>query len=734
MKQILPIPAASFLVLVLAPKAVPEEPQKVVRNIFHSTFDTPQLGQAPGTILRSTFDTEKLGSLHEKAILTSTFDEAVGTKSDAIAKTSFEDGISPEVFQWADDGPVRLGEGGRSGKKGVGIQKADTLLSTHRLPAEPGAWYEMSVWYRGMGQAKTRVFDGARWIDSVSPPGNWDNWQLARTLFLAAPPPQPKKGAKIVVHPRAQLSAAFGLQGQGSLVFDDFKIARFNSPKAEPGKPADAPLWLSDQMELGEGLDKSRAARVRNGRTLSTRPIPAKPGDELVVRFYYRGLGSIPSVPQRVTHSACAGRFQVDVIAGGRPPQYWGCAANLLLSEVGQGDSGWKLVTVPMRVPAKLWGRVPEALVLRVSSAISTSAGFDYNQTGDVLIDEFSVCQGGTASAGEASGDALWHLPAPKHATLLGPAGRVEIAGGEGTAKTRAVRVRKMGRLTSYPMPVKVGDTLDIGWYYRGLNSTANRAELSRGTRGCGRLWLTLDYENQTRRDTGVWSPMSLTLPEKPDTEWKYSRVMQTVTPVRNVGDPKALTIQVAGEVTQNFIMRGELLLDALTIRRLSPVKAGATGDRIWLGVPDTAVATRATGMDSSLEIVSKQGVKRSRAIRLEGRYLVNSLPVPVQTEKSYRLSLQYRIIEAREWRSIGAAGGTIEVFWADDKTLNERHNITYLKAENEGQPDKDWRPQEISFKVPAQTRSKVVPSAARISLTGYGTVLIDEVRLDEME
>jgi hypothetical protein len=309
----------------------------------------------------------------------------------------------------------------------------------------------------------------------------------------------------------------------------------------------------------------------------------------------------------------------------------------------------------------------------------------------------------------------------------------VELVRGQGIGKTAAVRVAKGGQLTSWPLGVSAGECLELSWYYKCVKSEANRAELSKGTRGCGRAAITVGYENKTQRDTGVWTPMALTEPDKPDTEWKYCRMCYRPAADGGLGQPKAVAVSVYPEVTLGFSMRGELLLDNFAVRRSTAMETGTAADSLWLGVPDPAVTTDATGPDCSLKLVDKEGVKRSRAVRLDGRYAIQSLLIPVEAEKNYLLSLQHKILRAEEWPGVGLVGGYVELYW-DDKDLVERFNLTYLMPGTQGQPDKEWRTQEVPFTVPRELRNKAVPKTIRAHLTGYGTILYDEARLDQVE
>ena len=222
-----------------------EAPVKVLKTIFESGFDSKELGHAPGVIVNSTFDTDKVGTVLDKQVLSCDFESGPSQQALVIATTSFEQGVSPEVFQWGQESPFQVAEGGRVGRKScVSVKTADALLATHSLPSEPGQWYEMSVFYKGRGRVKTRVFDGQRWTDQVSPPPDPTfpppRWRLARMTFLAKEPPQPKKGAKVVAHPQPTLAAAFGLHGEGDVTFDDFTILRL--PEAQ--LPAERPEHL----------------------------------------------------------------------------------------------------------------------------------------------------------------------------------------------------------------------------------------------------------------------------------------------------------------------------------------------------------------------------------------------------------------------------------------------------------------------------------------------------------
>jgi len=710
-----------------------EEPRRVVKTIFHSTFDSAELGRVPGALVRATFDTGKVGAVLGDELVSCTFDEPAKTDPAEVVTTSFESGISPEVFFWNQESPFQVSAGGRTGKQGVGIKTSNANLQTHLLPAQIGSWYEASVWHRGEGKVKMRIHRGVGWSDLAAAIASPDEWQLARVAFQAKQPPAPKKGSKIAAIPQPKLGAGFGLVGSGTVTFDDFKIVQLPAPGGESGVTGGRGLWMAREIETGMGLKGSRAARIRNGSTLSSKPIPVQPGEIRVVRFYCRGLGSRPSVPNRVTHSACAGRFYVDVVLENAGTRHWGHVTRFILEELGTEDKSWRLITVPIDVPAKLWGQSPKALVLNLASSVSTRDGFDYDQAGDFLVDDFSIVDGKTGAVEKGAGDEAWQLPDPGLASSMDSRQGLEIVNQQGLGKTRAVRLKDGARLVSRPIEVRSGELLDLGWYYKGARSEANRPDYSRGTKGCGRLWTTLQYENGSRRDTGAWAPMTLSKPETPDTEWKYCSLRLRPGPDRNMGPPNYLIVQAVPEVTLNFVMRGKFLLDSFELRRTIPLPAGTNADQAWLGVPDPSLATTATGADCSLAIVDREGVRRSRAVKLEGRYPIQTLPLPVETEKKYVLSFQYRILRPTEWSRIGPVGATAEIYWADEKSLNERLNLTYLKPEAPSQPDKEWRIQDIPFTVPKQLRSKAVPKAIRIHLTGFGTTLFDEVKLEQV-
>jgi hypothetical protein len=199
------------------------------------------------------------------------------------------------------------------------------------------------------------------------------------------------------------------------------------------------------------------------------------------------------------------------------------------------------------------------------------------------------------------------------------------------------------------------------------------------------------------------------------------------------LGQPKALTVTVCPEVTLGFPMRGELLLDNFAVRRSTVMEPGTAPDSLWLGVPDPAVTTDATAPDGSLKLLDKEGVKRSRAIRLDGRYAIQSLLLPVEPEKNYLLSLQHRVLRAEEWPGIGAVGGYVELYW-DANDLVERFNLTHLMPEAAGRADQEWRTQEIAFTVPKELRNKAVPKTIRLHLSGYGAILYDQITLDQVE
>lgn len=709
-----------------------EAPVKVLKTIFESGFDSKELGHAPGVMVNSTFDTDKVGTVLDKQVLSCDFESGPSQQALVIATTSFEQGISPEVFQWGEDSPFSIVAQARSGKAAVSVETTGALLSTHEVASEPGRWHEVSVWHKGEGRVKLRVFDGVGWSESVSPEGAED-WRLMRMTFLAKEP-KPKKTGKITVRPAPALAVAFGLHAEGNALFDDLGIVRLPRPEMKAGALDGAAMWLAHVREMGLGLGRSKAIRVRNGRTLASKLIPVEPGKQYVVRFHYRGLGSIPALPHRVTKSACAGRFYIDAQVDDGAPRCWGYATNLLLDQLGTEDGQWKLVLVHVSVPAKLWKLEPKAIGLRFSSSVSARSGFDYDQFGDVLIDDLAIAEGRSGTIDEGAGDEFWLLPDPRRATTLGRAGRVEVVEKAGLRGTRAVKLGDRAELTAHPLTVAPPQFLDISCYYRGLRSSANRPELSAGTTGCGRVWTTYEYDSKALRDTGAWAPLSLTQPEQPDKEWTYARLWQYVAPGRKGQDPEKLIIRAAPAVLQNFWMYGEVLLDNFAVRRLSMMEPGAAGDSLWLGVPDPTLAEFANANDCRLQIAEKAGVRKTKAIRIDGKYIINTISVPIETGKKYLLSLQYKVLADKEWRGVGRVGGYLEVYWGDAGALNERVSITYLKPEEGGSPDKDWRMQTVAFTVPAQTRSKAVPTAIRIHLGGHGTILFDNVKLDQVE
>ena len=731
-----------------------EPAPKILRTVFESSFDTGSLGQAPGIVVNTTFDTERVGGVLDEVLGPKAATPARLPQPAVVVSSSFDDGISPQLFQWSDDGPFSTVAEPRTGKLAVSVSTANAMLSTHKLPCQPGRWYEVSVWHRGEGRARLSISDGVgtyEWLSAPVAAGRTDpapvrfsasdaEWRLAQHTFLALPPPPLPPGGKVVQQPVSALTASFGLSGSGKMVFDDFQIVQFGDDSIPAQQPvawdwtqARDSVWLlslcDDSDEKGTG-----PIRVRNGRTLLTKFIPIAPGAEYVVRFYYRGLGSQPALPHRVSKSICAGRVYLDVKVGDAPPRYWGFPANLMLDAPGVADKGSKLVTLRIPVPPKLWDMEPKAFAVRFSSHVPASCGFDYDQFGDFVIQEFSVVRAWSGEVTREAGDEFWDLPDPRRATTKGNAGWVEVVEKAGIGQTRAVRIGAQSELTSYLLKLAPPEFLDIGWYYKGIRSEANRANLSAGTRGCGRLWTSLRYEDRAFRDSGYCMPMQLAEPEKPDAEWRYARFLQYIPAAPKGQAPDNLLVRVSPEVTLDFPMRGEFLLDNFAVRRLTAMQPGCPGDSLWLGIPDPKVATTACGPDCTLKILPKAGVGHSRAIQLDGRYPINTIRIPVEAKKSYTLALRYKVLRSADWPGVGQVGAYVEIVWMDEAGLNETFNTTHLKPAESGQPDKDWQVQRIRFTVPEKLRNDVVPTAVRIQLVGYGTALLDDVRLDEVE
>jgi hypothetical protein len=160
----------------------------------------------------------------------------------------------------------------------------------------------------------------------------------------------------------------------------------------------------------------------------------------------------------------------------------------------------------------------------------------------------------------------------------------------------------------------------------------------------------------------------------------------------------------------------------------------GGHSDLFWLGVPDPEITSAASGYDSSLRLLPKEGINRSRAVQLSGTYRIETLPILVETAKKFQLSFQYKVTGPAEDSRLGSIGGQAEIYWRNTGPLNERFNLTYLKSEKSGQPDRAWRTQRIAFTVPAELRSKLKPTAVSVSMTGIGTIVFDDFRLDELE
>jgi hypothetical protein len=260
-----------------------DSPPKIVRNVFHSTFDSKELGRAaPGAIVDTRFDSDKIGSFPEEIVFISNFERTSIPNPPTVVTTSFEDGISPEIFQWNQESHFRQIAGGRNGTQAVIVESANAMLETHKLPAEPKARYEVSVWYKGEGKVKIRAFDGILWLESTSSGAKQQDWSLAVIGFVAQPPPAAKKDAKIVAIPRPRLAAALGLQGKGKIVFDDFKIVRLGESSLSSADMKSGEVWDAHQTELGKGPDGGKAVRIRNGHTLDSKMIPVEPGKEYV--------------------------------------------------------------------------------------------------------------------------------------------------------------------------------------------------------------------------------------------------------------------------------------------------------------------------------------------------------------------------------------------------------------------------------------------------------------------